>query len=143
MGIQLNFERNLENETIDVSLSPEITEDTCPVEKAWGKLGLGYAQKVAEKHTFELNRMREDKPCSILIESHTGNAVSLTYQAPETQDTIGGLASATLAMSSIVFSMMQEALESNGEIQDEEGSMDDDEDFDDEQNAHEMSERWW
>lgn len=137
MGISLKFERNMDSETIDVSLVPEVTEDTCRVEKAWGKLGLGYAQKVADKHTFELNRMRNDEPCVIEIESHEGNAVSLTYQAPETQGTIGGLSSATLAMSSVVFSMMQEALESNGEIQDEEDFIDDEGDDD------HVSERWY
>lgn len=140
MAITLTFERNMDSETIDVSLTPEITENTCRVEKAWGKLGLGFAQKVAEKHTFELNRMRDDKPCSIEIESDTGNAVSLTYRAPETQGTIGGLSSATLAMSSIVYSMMQEAVESNGEMQDEEEFIDD-EDEDDIEMAMSMRQR--
>lgn len=119
MTIQLTFERNMEKEIIEVSLSPDVTEHTDSVEKAWGKLGLGYAQKVAEKHTFEMNRMRDDKPCTIEIESGAGNSIELTYHAPEAKGTIGGLSSATLAMSSIVYSMLQEAVESNGEMQDE------------------------
>lgn len=126
MSMTLEFVRNLDNETIDVTLTPEVTEDTCPVEKAWGKRGLGYAQQVAEKHTFELNRMRDDKPCYIDIESDVGNAVAFAYRAPEANGVIGGLSSATLAMSSIVFSMMQEALEYNGAPIDEEDFDEDD-----------------
>lgn len=109
MTVRLTFERNLETETIDVSLSPD-TDSTSPLEQAWGKKGLGYAQKVAEQHTFELNRLREDKPCFIDIDSYATNEVQLTYMAEEANGTIGGLSSATLAMSSIVFTMMQEAL---------------------------------
>lgn len=126
MTIRLNFERNVEKECVDVFLTPEITEDTSRVERAWGKLGLGYAQKVAEKHTFELNKMRQDQPCHIDIEGGAGNSVSLTYSAPDSKGVIGGLTSSTFALSSIVLSMLQEALEANGHMDDE-----DEEDWED------------
>lgn len=143
MSIRLEFVRNLENETIDVSLTPEVTEDTCPVEKAWGKTGLGYAQKVAEQHTFELNPMRDDKPCYIDIRSHEGNAVSLDYKTPESGDVIGGMSSSTRAMSSIVFSMMQEALEYNSQPVDEDEDEDEEDFIDDEDDDDHVSDRWY
>ena len=116
MTIRLNFERSTSEETqIQVTLTPEINEETCPVEKAWGKRALGYAQKVSEKHTFEFNQLREDQPCTISLKSGDGNAIYISYKAPEADGVIGGLTSSTLAMSSIVFAMLSEAVQANGE----------------------------
>lgn len=130
MTIRLQFAPNLDNQHVDVYLTPESSEAANTAEMAWGKRILGYAQQVAEKHTFEQNPLREDEVCNIDVTVDNEKEVSVKYHHPDLTDRIGGLTSATFALSSIVHAMLMEALEYNSEPQDEDDDAEDDGDFD-------------
>lgn len=108
--ITLKFERDLEQAVVTTRLVQPDEGAASETEEKWGALGMEYARRVSETYTFELNALRDETPCYITIEASPGNRIEVTYDAREAQDTIGGLTSATLAASSLVYEMLREAL---------------------------------
>lgn len=132
--IKVVFERDIEKKIVTTSLERNVDSVTTEDEEAWGKLALDYASRIADKYTFELNPHREEPKAEITIEvnhTHHGREVDIIHYATEGQDTIGGMTSATLSLSSVVYSMLSEARANVGRQVDDEDFDDFEEDMDD------------